>query len=306
MDINRANVNLLFTGVKRNFEQGLGMASQQYLKFADVVPSTTAIEVYPFLEQFGKMREWIGPKQIKNLSSANHEVKNIEFEVTYGIKKTSIADDTYGLYAPMYKGLGQTAGNIWDDRSFAALCANGNWLDAAAFFGTTRKYGKNTISNYATGALTATTYGTARTAMMSYVGHDGEPLGVVPNVLIVGPKLESTAKKIVESQFVAGSIPTGESTYVSGVTDANPYYKSAELIVSPRLVGTYDDYWFLLCTSGPLKPVIVQKRQEVILIRKDQLTDDNMFFEGQAVYGAEARGQAFLTMPHLAYGGIVA
>lgn len=305
MDINRANVNILFTGVKKNFEQGLGMATQQYQKISDIVNSNTAIECYPYLEQFGKMREWIGPKQIKNLSSKNINVENIDFEVTYGIKKNSIADDTYGLYAPMYRGLGQTAGNLWDDRVFAALVGNGNWLDAAPFFGTTRKYGKNTINNYATGALTATTYGVARVAMMSYVGHDGEPLGVVPNVLVVGPKLEATARKIVESQYVAGSIPTGEGAYVSGVTDANPYYKTAEMIVAPRLVGTYDDYWFLLCTSGPLKPVILQKRQEVTLIRKDQLTDDNMFFDGQAVYGAEARGNAFMTMPHLAYAGIV-
>ena len=305
MDINRANINILFTGVKTNFEQGLGMASQQYQKFADVVTSSTKIEAYPFLEQFGKMREWIGPKVIKNLASRNLQVTNIDFEVTYGIKKNDIKDDAYGLYAPMFRGLGLTAGNIWDDRSFAALCGNGNWLDNAAFFGTTRKYGKNTISNYVASALTATTYGTARTGMMSYAGHDGEPLGVIPNVLVVGPKLEATARKIVESPYVAGSIPTGESSYVSGVTDANPYYKTAELIVSPRLVGSYDDYWFLLCTSGPLKPVIVQKREEVTLIRKDMLTDDNMFFEGQAVYGAEARGEAFLTMPHLAYAGIL-
>jgi len=297
MDINRANVNLLFTGVKKNFEQGLGTATQQYMSISDVVNSTTAIESYPFLEQFGKMREWIGPKQIKNLASKNHDVKNRDFESTIGIKKNSIADDTYGLYAPLYRGLGQTAGNIWDDLVFAALCANGAWLDDAAFFGTTRKYGKNTISNYVASALTPTVYGTARTAMMSYVGHDGEPLGVVPNILVYGPKLEATVQKILVNDFWYDG--------TDKVQINNPYKGTAAGVMSSRLVGTYDDYWFLLAANGPLKPVIVQKRQDVTLIRKDQLTDDNMFFDGQAVYGAEARGAAFLTMPHLAYGGIV-
>lgn len=297
MDINRANVNLLFTGVKKNFEQGLGTATQQYQKISDVVNSTTAIESYPFLEQFGKMREWIGPKQIKNLASKNHLVINRDFESTIGIKKNSIKDDTYGLYAPLYRGLGQTAGNIWDDLAFTALCGNGSWLDGAAFFGTTRKYGKNTISNYVTGALTPATYATARTAMQLYLGHDGEPLGVIPNVLVVGPKMEDMGRRILLNDFWYDS--------TDKVQINNPYKGTAELVVSSRLVGTYDDYWFLLATGGPLKPIIVQKREEVNLIRKDMLTDDNMFFDGEAVYGAEARGNAFLTMPHLAYGGIV-
>ena len=35
--------------------------------------------------------------------------------------------------------------------------------------------------------------------------------------------------------------------------------------------------WFLLCTTKPLKPIILQKRKDFEFVAKDRLTDDNVF-----------------------------
>jgi phage major head subunit gpT-like protein len=47
--------------------------------------------------------------------------------------------------------------------------------------------------------------------------------------------------------------------------------------------------WFLIDDTRTLKPVILQKRQEWNLVRKDQETDDNVFDRKEFVYGTDAR-----------------
>jgi phage major head subunit gpT-like protein len=316
MDINRTNMNALFTGYSQSFRDAFGLAPNVYEKFSMIVPGAQPIMEYPFLEAFSGMREWIGPRQVKNISSKKLTVTEKPYEDTVAVKRRDIVADKYGVYAPLVAQMGLNAGKLWNDLAIAAMVANGNWLDGAPFFGTTRTYGANTVSNYTTNALTGAsisagtltlgTYGTARAAMMSYVGHNDKPLGVVPNILVVGPKLEPLARMICESPVCVGSVATGESTYVSGATAPNPYFKTAEVVVSPDLVGTYDDYWFLLSTQGIIKPVLVQKGEEPVLIRKDREEDDNVFDRDEYVYGTRAYGAAALALPHLAYGGFVA
>ena len=53
MDINRANLEALFSGFKSNFLTGFEQAPDTWQRFAAPVQSGTASNVYPFLEQFG-------------------------------------------------------------------------------------------------------------------------------------------------------------------------------------------------------------------------------------------------------------
>jgi len=50
--------------------------------------------------------------------------------------------------------------------------------------------------------------------------------------------------------------------------------------------------WFLLDTSRALKPFIVQMRKRPQLVRKDKVTDDNVFFFKKLLYGVDYRGNA--------------
>lgn len=71
-------------------------------------------------------------------------------------------------------------------------------------------------------AFDATAYAAARTAMMQLTADGGRPLGIMPNVLLVPPALEAAARQVVGSQLTTG-----------GAT--NPWYGTAEIIVSPYL-----------------------------------------------------------------------
>lgn len=298
MDINRDNMNALFTGYNKAFQDAFQVGNVDYQEFTMEVGQTTKIQEFPFLEQISGMREWLGPRHVKNVSSKKLQVVARTFEDTVGLPVNDIEDDQYGMYTPLVGQMGANAANLPGELVFAALVANGNWLDGKKFFVTNRKYGDATIANYVTDALTPDTYGAARTAMMSYQGHGGSALKVVPNLLVVGPALEAMGKRILVNDFWYDSV---EKVQIN-----NPYKGTAKLQVNTQLVGTAANYWFMFDTRGVIKPVMHSRRQAPVLVRKDRLEDDNVFHEDKVLYGTKARGEAALVMPHLAYAGFKA
>lgn len=70
--------------------------------------------------------------------------------------------------------------------------------------------------------LDAAHYATARGALMGMKGDYGRPLGIMPNLLVVPPTLESAARKILNSEYAAGG-------------ETNEWKGTAELLVTPWL-----------------------------------------------------------------------
>jgi phage major head subunit gpT-like protein len=71
-------------------------------------------------------------------------------------------------------------------------------------------------------ALNAANYEAARLAMQTFTRDGGDPLGIVPTHLIVGPSNEAAARAILAREFINGG-------------DSNPNYHTAELVVVPHL-----------------------------------------------------------------------
>lgn len=303
MDINRQNMNELFQGFQQLFKRGFETADIDYKKFSSEVNSTTAVEVYPFLEQFGGMREWIGDRQLKHVSSQKKSVANRDFEDTVVVKKNDIMDDKYGLYSTLIQTMGFNANSIWGELAYQALL-NGEtdtWIDALAFFSDTRKYGDDsTISNVGSSSLTLDSYGAARLKMLQYRGHNGRALKVTPRLLIVGPRNEGVAFDILKNARRLTAEIVGEGDTAKTITGAieNKYAGTAEVLVTQEL----DKEWFLADVSKPLKPVVIQKRQEPKLTRLDGDDDENVFMRKEFIYGTDCRGESFLSMPHLIFG----
>jgi phage major head subunit gpT-like protein len=70
--------------------------------------------------------------------------------------------------------------------------------------------------------LNAGAYATARAALSGMKGDHGRPLGLMPNLLVVPPSLESAARKILNSEYAAGG-------------ETNEWKGTAELLVCPWL-----------------------------------------------------------------------
>ncbi len=297
MDISRKNMDFLFKSFNMNFASGIERVPDSWQKFCGTIQSGTAANVYPFLEQFGGMREWIGERQLKNVSTRKIEVVNRDFEDTVIIPRNDIEDDQYGIYSTLIAQMGYNAGKIWQDLAVEALMSNPSWIDDTAFFSSGRVYGDSPIANNSTAVLSAESYAAARRSMMEYRGHNGRNLGIVPDLLIVGPKNEAAAFAILKDRLQLRELSAGV-----GATD-NPWNGSAELLVLPELSGDAEDLWFLAAANGILKPLFVQQRKQPSLVCLDGENDENVFCRKEYVYGADARGEAFLAFPHLIFRG---
>jgi len=296
MDINRANMQALFTGYNRIFMDAFqSYVDTTYAQFVGEVNAGTNQIDMPMLEQLTGMREWQDVRQIKNLKSEKLTIKARYFEDTVGVKREDVEDDQYGLYNSLFQTMAMNAANLPNDITNELLAAAGSakWLDGAAFFGTSRKYGKETISNRGTAALSYESFNTAYDTMRTYKGHGGKPLGVKPNLLLHGPSLRTVVADVIKAPFRAVKVDD------AAVTMPNP---NANLVTPIEVDGITNSDWFLLDARKPFKPIIMfMRKRPNRLIRLDREEDENVFMNRQFIYGTDGRAEVAFAMPHLIY-----
>lgn len=310
--INKDKLSSLETAINVRFKKGLrsNPAFNEEL-LATVVPSNAAIETYPLTVFMDTMRKWVGPRQIGMMMANLLSITNVDYEATIGVPVNDVRRDKYGIYADISEGKGQQCRSLWGKLVTQSLTANGKWLDGSAFFLANRKFGGSTICNLTNDPLSASSLSAAILAMSSYTGYDGEPIGIVPNLLVAGPKNRDVCFQLTKDEKMIIATGRGATSQFVG----NPNRGLVDYQINPYLVGAYDDYWYLACTTMPLKPCICQKEYEGPLVALDKPTDPNVFMGtvdgnnavpgGVILYGAHYVGAAAPAMPHLIYAGIL-
>jgi phage major head subunit gpT-like protein len=146
---------------------------------------------------------------------------------------------------------------------------------------------KGTYQNlWASGkALTGANAAYVRAQMRKYKSEKGLPLATNPRLLIVPPALETTAIQICKNQFDAAGA-------------SNTYQGMFDYLVLPEL--TSDTAWYLFDVSRPVKPLVLQNRRPLAVLMKAAVTDDNVFFENELVFGVDARYNVGYSLPFLA------
>ena len=228
---------------------------------------------HSWLEQLHGIHEWVGERVLNNAKLGKLTVVNRDFENTIKVSRNEIEDDQYGVYAPLVGMMGADAENLWKKLAIEALLGNGEWADGNPFFCSGR-------------VLIA--------AMRGWKLYGGEPGEIRPDVLLVGPSLEASAKLICEADLVSDG-----TTTVSNVSPA----KALKVRVSQSLVGDHANEWYVLGDKNGVKAVGIQKRKLPVLTRKDRDEDTNVFMTNDFLYGVHARGEGFMTLPFLAYKG---
>ena len=150
MLITAASINALFTGFKANFNDGFNSVESYYGQIATEVPSSTSQETYAWLGQYPKLREWVGDRQIKNMSASGYVIVNKKFEASVAVPRDAIDDDQYGIYSPMFREMGYAARVHPDELIFSMAAAGASTLcyDGKNFFDITHPVGSGTVSNY--------------------------------------------------------------------------------------------------------------------------------------------------------------
>ena len=289
MMITPQNLRGIYVGFNTIFNKALGDYKPLYPEIATVTPSTTDTETYAWLGDIPGMREWIGEREIQNLTASEYTIKNKSYEATIGIDRDVIEDDRIRLWSSKISALAQNAAKNPDKLIFRLLAEGftSKCFDGKPFFSDAHKTGGKTVSNMSHAKLSLDAYIAARASMMSLTNSKGEPLALVPDKLVVPPALEKEARDILVADFINGTKNTMQGT--------------AKPLVAPQLAG-HDSAWFLLCTTQPVKPLIYQERKKPKFVSKTNETDDNVFMSKQFLYGVDARGNAGYGFWQMAYG----
>jgi phage major head subunit gpT-like protein len=255
MLVNKDSIKGAFVTLQFIFNNAFKVAPSTWEKIAMKVPSSSGQNDYSWLSNFPKMKRWVGAKVVKALEAFKYTVVNEDWEATIEVDRNHIEDDQLGIYEPQAKMAGHSAAQLPDEivyetvnKAFTTLCYDGQY-----FFDTDHPVGQASVSNKSTAplsnaglALANAGYGAGRTAMRQFKDEDGRSLNIVPNVLLVGPALETIGKALLTNPKLADGNP-------------NPYQGTAELVVDNRI--TSDTAWYLLDTSKPIKPFVYQERK---------------------------------------------
>ncbi len=300
------------TGFHAAFMEGLEASGPDPLMIlAMETTSTGSSEEYIFIGDLPGFEEWKDDRKMGSLAAHRIRVTNKDWANGVPVHRNEIADDKLGIVGKRIAGLAQKAarhkgdlltklllngftGTAYPDTG-DGLCYTGD-----LFFSDSHQLEGNstTIDNLATDALSVTSLEARVKQMREFTTWDGaDPLDVTPTHLFVGPKLEFTAKRIVGQQV------TVETAGDGGVT--NIHYGAFTVVVLPRLIGTYDDYWFLADLSKPIKPLIVQDREPITTSAQTDWNSKDLFQKGVMNFGAQARYNAGYFDPRLIIGSAV-
>ncbi len=292
MIVNQASLRGLNVSYSTAYNKAFDSVESNYEKIATTVPSATGETNYKWLGQIPQMREWIGDREIQNLSAYDYTLKNKKFEMTVSVPRDDIEDDQYGVYTPLFSNMGEAAAQHPDILCFDALKAgfSEKCYDGKPFFAEDHpsgKGGRKTVSNLSHDRLDADSYEAARTAVMSITGDKGKSLNLVPNLLVVSPANEKAARLILKADQINGT--------------TNVLKDTAELLVATELADA-PDAWFLLCTNRFLKPIIFQKRKAIKMTSLTKYDDANVFMRDEFIWGADGRSNAGYGFWQMAYG----
>lgn len=297
--IDRTKIEDALQGFKATFANAFAAASPITDMIATRIQSDSPSETYNWFGEVPKMREWIGDRRFDELRAYAQTITNKNWANGLRISADDIADDKLGLLLPKINALAAAAARHQEElvTSYLVLGAGGTLglaYDGQYLIDTDHSDGGSASqSNKGTSALDATTFGAAWQSMLERTDENGEPIDVMPKFLIYGPKNRVAVQTLLESS----TLSTG------GV---NPNYQSVVPVLSRRLVGTYDDYWFLVGEGvGGMKPIILQEREPVEFIAQDSPESEGYVNRKEYRYGANWRGNAGYGMWQCVYGGIL-
>lgn len=296
MEITPSNLIAFFHNANIRFQDAYASAPAPWSdQIATLIPSESESEEYGWSGFVDQLREWIGDREVADLSAYSQIVKNRDFERTISISKPKFEDGKFGLFNHALTALAWSA-KKWPDTLILPRLLNGQstlCYDGQNFFDTAHpidkyKSGSATQSNYFTSrALTYDNYIYVRTQMMSLLNESGLPYGVMPDTLIVSPANEGIGKQIIEASFVAPQTVNGVTQVGS---NENIYKGSAKLIVIPELQSDPGG-WYLADLSRPIRPFVFQQRKAPVFVYQTDPSSPEVFRTNKFVYGVDSRGE---------------
>jgi phage major head subunit gpT-like protein len=277
--INKSRLEAIEKGLNTLFQESLLEDSEgELMRFAMAVDSQSNLEEYNWLEDFATMKRWVGERKLSDVIAKGYQIPNHKYEATVRMEREHIEDDKLGQYETRIRNLAR-AYRRRRRKDITDLLLNGHVglaHDGVPFFSATHpNEAVGTQSNVQTGVLTGANFDAAVLKMELLVDHQGEPLDVSPDTLIVGPALRATVRNLFGVRTVSQG---GDNEYFNGV----------ENIIIDKTLGT-SPAWYLMDSSQILKPFIVQNRTQPEFAGITDPSQEFVFMNDAYLFGVRAR-----------------
>ncbi|MEO0632905.1 MAG: Mu-like prophage major head subunit gpT family protein [Pseudomonadota bacterium] len=121
MIVDQRSLDLVFKGFKTVYTDAYLKAEVHWDKIAMQVSSGGSDETYGWLGMFPNMRQWLGPRVVRNLSVHKFTIENLDFESTVSVPRNAIMDDKLGAFKPTFAELGHTTRQHPEELIFTLL-----------------------------------------------------------------------------------------------------------------------------------------------------------------------------------------
>lgn len=264
-----------------------------YPTISTIAPSDGADESYGILGSMPSVREYLGDRQYSKLRGATYTLANKEWEASLEIEKKDIADDRLSLYDGAVTSLAQRAARHPDKLLMTAI-VNGEstaCFDGQYFFDTDHAWGSSgNQDNDLTGAAATntqptiaeflTSYEAMRSAMLSFVDDNGEPLH---EDVITGTDSGMQFVALVPTEFETVAKQAFNQT-LNNSGGSNVVLDRPIVCCSTHLTSAAK--WYLFRVDVPLKPFIFQAREPLASTKAgmDDMNTKTMQFGTYARY----------------------
>ncbi len=303
--------DLLLPGLKAEFALAYRSELDHSIadKIATIINTNLPSQKYAWLGTVPPMREFIDERHPSGLTPYSMSIEDKVFESTIAVDRRAIEDDQLDLIRLKIRELALRVASHRQQIVVQALIDGftASGYDGVSFFNTAHPtVASSTYGNKGTSALSDNALADAISAMMLVPDDQGTPLGIMPDTLVVGPKLLWTATELAESPVV---VYQGNASDTAASTPyLNPFKGKLQVVSSPFLSGTADDYWFLLDTSRPIKGVILQQRSDVPVefsALESQSGSESAFMRDRYFYGVRGRYNVGYGLWQAAFGAIL-
>jgi len=169
------------------------------------------------------------------------------FGKMFAITRTDLINDDLGALTRVPQKLGRGAATklnkvFWTE-----------FLDNSTFFAS----GNNNVSTGGGSALSLAGLTAAEVVFMNQTDPDGEPLGMMPAVLLVPPTLKTTALQLMQSTSLIGTPASNALAGNTNVFAGRYVVASAPYMENSSYTGYSTAAWYLLCNPADLATIEV-------------------------------------------------
>lgn len=281
-------------GLRSEFFNRFDAVPTHFGDWSTRVASTSDKETHKWLGSVPQVREWGNGRVAKGLRTESYIVQNLKYEATLEVDRDELSDDQTGQIRIRVNELAQRAATH-KDRLVADLLVNGATsgyvsYDGVTFFNASHSSGNSgTQTNLSPASATTpaapttaefkTAFENAVETMLVLKDDQGEPMNVDTGglVVVVPPNMLFAATEALNATIISN---TSNILAASAMVVSFPYLN----VIS----GFSSAKWYLLKTSGFIRPFIFQDREPIEFASLAEGSEEE-FRREKYLYGVRAR-----------------